>query len=592
MKNISQMPKVFLFAFFILTSCSKDFLNKKPLTEFAESDVWKDPALTQTYINDIYNRMPWGWAMTAGDVDESRSRDAANFQINNMLITPDNASWGDWNGRYSAIRACNIFLQNIDKIPSDKTLVDGKTLKDRMIGEVTFLRAWNYHILTSYYGGVPLITKAYVLSDDFSAKRDSYADCIKFIVDECDKAASLLPLINTGSNKGRATKGAALALKSRVLLYAASDLHNPQKNSIITNGYSNPELLGYTNGDAYTRWKAARDAAKAVIDLGIYKLYKPDPASPSEAIKNYGDLFISRESEEDIFVRFFSASIGRGVNGWVITPNGWYGNGGVGAINELVDDFEMIDGTKFDRNNAAHVRQPYKNRDPRFYASILHEGAIWRARPPDLRGIDPIGVMQVGTWEKWDNASNKMVKVYGLDSRNSIANSWNNNTTGCTMRKYLDPSVDIQASFQDLTWRYFRYGEILLNYAEACIELGQDDEAKIYLNKIRKRAGMPMITESGDALRKRYRNERRIEMVYEDQRFFDVRRWLIGPQAYHPVYGVDVVYKLNADKTTDSIPTITPKIIQSGSWNDKAYFFPISRSEMNRNNKLVQNPKY
>lgn len=592
MKNISQIPKVFLFAFFILTSCSKDFLNKKPLTEFAESDVWKDPALTQTYINDIYNRMPWGWAMTAGDVDESRSRDAANFQINNMLITPDNASWGDWNGRYSAIRACNIFLQNIDKIPSDKTLVDGKTLKDRMIGEVTFLRAWNYHILTSYYGGVPLITKAYVLSDDFSAKRDSYADCIKFIVDECDKAASLLPLINTGSNKGRATKGAALALKSRVLLYAASDLHNPQKNSIITNGYSNPELLGYTNGDAYTRWKAARDAAKAVIDLGIYKLYKPDPASPSEAIKNYGDFFISRESEEDIFVRFFSASIGRGVNGWVITPNGWYGNGGVGAINELVDDFEMIDGTKFDRNNAAHVREPYKNRDPRFYASILYEGAIWRPRPPDLRGIDPIGVMQVGTWEKWDNASNKMVKVYGLDSRNSIANSWNNNTTGCTMRKYLDPSVDIQASFQDLTWRYFRYGEILLNYAEACIELGQDDEAKIYLNKIRKRAGMPMITESGDALRKRYRNERRIEMVYEDQRFFDVRRWLIGPQAYHPVYGVDVVYKLNADKTTDSIPTITPKIIQSGSWNDKAYFFPISRSEMNRNNKLVQNPKY
>ena len=145
---------------------------------------------------------------------------------------------------------------------------------------------------------------------------------------------------------------------------------------------------------------------------------------------------------------------------------------------------------------------------------------------------------------------------------------------------------------QDLTWRYFRYGEILLNYVEACIELGEDEEARTYLNMIRKRAGMPDITESGAELKARYRNERRIEMVFEDQRFYDVRRWLIGPEAYHAVHGVDIVYKLNPDKTTATIPTITPVQIMTGSWDNKAYFFPISRSEMNKNDLLIQNPGY
>lgn len=144
----------------------------------------------------------------------------------------------------------------------------------------------------------------------------------------------------------------------------------------------------------------------------------------------------------------------------------------------------------------------------------------------------------------------------------------------------------------DLTWRYIRYTEILLNYAEACIGLGEDTEARKYLNMIRRRAAMPDITESGAALKERYQNERRIEMAFEDQRFFDVRRWMIGEQAYHPMHGVEIVYKLNPDKSTAEIPTITPVEITTGKWDDKAYFMPISRSEMNKNTTLVQNPGY
>jgi starch-binding outer membrane protein, SusD/RagB family len=590
MKNKSALYMVSVLAFLLISSCSKSYLDTTPLTEFPEQDVWTDPALAQAYVNNLYDRLPWSWALDAGEVDESRARpDADDFNFNNMLITPDNAGWGDWAGNYASIRLCNVFLENVAKIPESTDLIDGKTLKDRLTGEVTFLRAWYYHMLISNFGGVPLITKAYLLTDDFTIARNTYEECVKFISDECDKAAGLLPDVNIGDNNGRATKGAALALKSRVLLYAASDMHDNASNF---SSFSNPELLGYTSGSQADRWKAAKDAAKAVIDLGKYSLYKPDPASGQEASQNYEDLFVSRTSEEDIFVRFYTASLSRGVNGWGLAPNGWYGNGAVGAINELVDDYEMADGTRFSRSIPEEALEPYKNRDPRFYGTLLYEGAKWRVRPSDLVGIDPVGVLQVGYWETWDNATSKIVNIYGLDSRNSIANSWNGNYTGTIMHKTLDRTVNIQASNQDLTARYFRYAEILLNYAEACNELGENGEARTYLNMIRKRAFMPDITESGDALKARIRNERRIEMAFEGQRFFDVRRWLIAPEAYHGVHGVNVVYKINPDHTTATIPIITPYVIMTGSWDEKAYFMPLTRDEVNKNTLLVQNPGY
>ena len=600
MKNLSVLYMVFLLVFILLSSCNKGFLDTQPSTEFPEDDVWKDAALTQAYINDLYNQNPWNWNLTCQLVDESRARsDINDFNFCNMVITSDdptcgnltgNGNYGNWAGTYKSIRACNIFLENIEKFPSSTALIDGKTLKDRMTGEVTFLRAWYYHMLIMYYGGVPLITKAYVLTDDFTLVRNTYAECVKFISDECDKAAALLPDVNSGANNGRATKGAALALKSRVLLHAASDLHNTAQFS----GYAHPELLGYTDGNRTERWQAAKDAAKAVIDLGIYNLYNPNPSSGADATKNYQNLFLSTQSGENIFYRFFAASANKGVGGFELAPNGWISNARVGAVNELVDAYEMSDGTVFSRTNPAMKVEPYKNRDPRFYATILYEGAKLAPRNPALAGIDPIGVMQTGTWETWDNNTSSIVNVYGLDSRNSVMASWNCNNCCATSRKYLDPSVEIfwQLYNQDLIWHYIRYGEVLLNYAEACIEMNQDAEARTYLNMIRKRAFMPDITESGAALKTRYRNERRIEMAYENQRFFDVRRWLIGQEAYHAVHGVNVVYKLNPDHTTATIPIITPVEIMTGSWDDKAYFMPISRDELNKNNKLYQNPGY
>lgn len=262
-------------------------------------------------------------------------------------------------------------------------------------------------------------------------------------------------------------------------------------------------------------------------------------------------------------------------------------------IGNLVDDYEMSDGSKFDWQNPAESVEPYKNREPRFYATILYEGVKWRQQTPDVAPIDPIGVVQTGTWEKWDATTNQMVEVFGLDTRNSPIDPWNAGYTGYYLRKFIDPKFDGRFTGADTPWRYCRYGEILLNYAEACIELGQDNEARTYINMIRKRAGMPDITESGSALRDRYRHERRIELAMEDNRFYDVRRWVAGPEAYNiNATGVDVRYKLLPDHTTATIPTITPIVIQKRAWLDKAYFFPIMRAEINKNDLLIENPGY
>ncbi|WP_372636888.1 RagB/SusD family nutrient uptake outer membrane protein [Fodinibius sp.] len=581
----------FLIAAVLVSSCT-DFLNKEPVTEFTKSNIWQDPALAESYVNQIYDEIPWSMARNAGNVDESRSRAGAGFNVNNALITADNSGFGDWGANYSSIRKANKFLANIEEIDFGDAESDGVPLKDRITGEIHFLRAYFYFNLASYHGGVPIITKVYELGEEYQVPRDSFADVIDFIVEDLNTAANLLPETNSGSNNGRASKGAALALKSRVLLYAASDLYNPEKNGTITGGYSNPELLGYTGGDPTARWEAARDAAKEVIDMGVYRLYMPNPSSAEEATQNYGDLFTSQKSPEDIFVRYRSNSLSEGYDGWAIAPNGWYGNAGVGAISELVDAYRMADGSKFDRDNPDHVHKPYEDRDPRLTASILYEGNEYRPRPDDLVKYDPVGVGQFGTWERWDSENNEMYREYGLDTRNSIANPWNGNRTGATMLKFLDKNVDIEQSNQDLTWRYIRYSEILLNYAEASIELGQEAEARKYLNMLRQRAYMPDITATGEELMEEYRNERRIELVYENKRFFDVRRWMIGPQAYHPVHGVEIVYELQEDNTTAEVPTVTPIKIMDGKWEDKMYFFPISRDELNRNDELIQNPGY
>jgi starch-binding outer membrane protein, SusD/RagB family len=581
--------KTFLsLAFCLLVgSCNTDFLDVNPPERMSETVVWSDPVLVEAYVNEIYRGLNHGIRelMIGSFTDESQFiHNYGSTQIVQSNITPsDIGSWtrGDvdefrWTELYKKIRQINMVLENIDKVP-----FTNEAMKTRLKGEVHFLNAFFYMNLVRLHGGVPLVKRTFKLVDDFAVPRNTLEECIKYIVDQSDLAASLLPVSHSGANLGRATKGAALSIKSRMLLYAASDLYN---NTSWAGGYAKPELISMSASVSRTvRWQAAKDAAKAVIDLGIYQLQDTD--SP---VKDYTDVFLTKNSREAIFSRYFLKSRGweeSALPGLANGPNGYHNWGGNTPVQELVDDYEMADGTKFSWTTPAHASQPYANRDPRFYASILYDQAPWRPRPSDAVAIDPVGKIIIRTVQ---TASGP---VYGLDTRKGPIEDWNGGYSGYYMRKFIDPNVVHEFAAaggnQEAPWHYFRLAEIYLNYAEACLGLTQETEAKTYMNMLRQRAGMPAITEIGQALVDRYRNERRVELAFEQHRYFDVRRWMIAPQALgRNVNGIVINQPLTGSVTYERLK------LQDRAWNNKMYFLPILQDEMNKNTVLVQNPLY
>lgn len=589
MKTVKYILTILLILIQV-TSCKKDFLDKKPLEQYSDAAVWTDLSLMQTFTNYIYSGLPQeitNRMMMNSLTDESVfNSGSGSDEATKSLISPSDYVIFDrfpvqqnirWENDYRRIRSCNLFLEQAGK----NTYTDA-ALKDQLTGEVLFLRAYNYYLLAFYYGGVPIITKPYGLVDDFLLARNTFEETINFIVEDCDKAADLLPLVHASKNDGRATKGAALALKSRVLLYAASDLYN--SNGSWTNGYANPELVGYVGGSRIDRWTAAKNAAKAVIDLGAYSLYNAEPAPTDDVAKKYAEIFLSMKTTEDIFVRNFTQATTTGEPiGFTNSPGGYGGWGNTDPTQQFVDSFEMIDGTKFDWNDPVMAADPYKNREPRFYADINYEGAPWRIRPANGQALDPVGVVQVGFYQNADGSWNS-----GLDTRSSPVAAFAGTYTGYYMRKFIDPTVVIPAYVQNFPFRFIRYTEVLLSYAEACAELGEEVEARNYANMIRKRAGVPDITESGSALVERIQHERTIELSYEsDRHYLDIRRWMTAPQAMTDAKAIDIRVPFGALK-----PTYNVFVIQTRKWDDKWYFLPIKLAEMNKNNLLIQNPLY
>jgi hypothetical protein len=624
MRKLLYFSAIFIIG--IVTSCNKDMLDTKPLGAYSDADVWVDPNLTAAFVNNIYyNALGWPFAIErlSDYVDEtSFTPDWGAFDFNKSLMTSDGlmgwgTDWGNtdptantlhyrWAPLYKNVRACNLFFSKVDGV-NYGTDVSGQALKTRTIGEVYFLRAYTYHYLVALYGGVPIITKAYGLGENYDVARNTYAECIDYIVGQLDSAAMYLPDSYGGADRGHATKGAALALKARTLLFAASDLHWDMAS--YAPGYSNPELLGYTSGSQAQAWAEAKAAAKAVIDLNQYSLYMPNPAPADSVAENFVKYFLSYGYEsEDILLQYFTTKTGRSWSDYnpalYSGPNGYHNWGNNTPLGDMVDEYEMKDGSKFDWNNPTYVANPYANRDARLYASILYEGSLWRTRPPDVQAIDPWNRIQVGHVYAMDGTTQL---VPGVDTREGPIEDWNGGRSGYYLRKFNDPTLDPQFVKQDIPFRHIRYAEVLLNYAEACIEIGDAAnlaEATTYINMIRTRAGQPAIASgmSQSDLRTAVRHERRVELAFEDHRFWDVRRWVIGPDAYHPTHRADVKYLTSAaalnyrqaDGSTWGDPIYSNQLIgvESRAWNDKCYFFPLMRDEMNKNTKLIQNPGY
>ena len=625
---MKKLIRIIVATMFVVApfSCNDNFLDTEPVDRVLTEATWEDGALARAFVYGVYQSLGYGGfeeQMLAAYTDEAMFTHAGRNinTFNEATESPSKPAWSSntyaWTPMYEAIRSANIA---ITRLPEHEYLeVD----RDMLLGEAYFLRAYYYHQLVRFYGGVPLITKVYDLDEDYSIARNSWEECIDFIVADLDKAAELLD--GKPAILGRATKIAAQALKSRVLLYAASDLHDAATASAMSPdviaGFANKELVAYTSGDQATRWQNAKAAAKTVLDqMTGYKLDLTSPATFEDGKANYIALSMAGGSNaadvngrsELIFVRTETPLYTR-ENDWPLGglhfginngPNGYHNWAGNTPIQQFVDGYEMMDGTKFQWEKPEHAEDPYANRDPRFYATVLYDGAPWKPRPADVAAIDPYNEIQTGYYDDGDEGI-----INGVDTRESAVENWNGSRTHYYVRKFIDPNPEIienQSSAQVVPWPFIRYTEIVLNYIEACIETGDEAEAKAWLNKIRFRAGMPDVDDdTGDDLRDRYRNERRVELAYEEHRYHDARRWMIAEGTLGSgIKSIHVEATLKAGQTALS-PYRHDKSVynykytvedntsnETRKWDDKMYFRPIVRDEMNRNAKLVQNPGY
>lgn len=618
MKNINKYLAVLFTACLLMTSCNDDFLDTRPLGEVSESDVWSDPALSQAFVVGIYQGFGQGGfdeQMLASLTDEAMFTHPGRgiTTITEGRSNPADIGWVNntitWPNMFNRIRAANIA---IDKLTDPQFPNDGGIV-DRLMGEAKFLRAYYYQQLSRYYGGVPIIESPYELGEEtYDVARNPYEEVVNFMVKDLDEAAALLKGKSTIS--GRANELSTLALKSRILLYAASDLHDAttaKSKSSVLGSYSNIEYIAYTSGNRMERWQKAQAAAKAVLDMTSgNQMGLSAPVSHEAGIQNYINNSMARNGgEKEILLgRYFinAKTENGGRQGLFNGPNGYNNWAGNTPVQLLVDDYEMMDGTKFNWQNSEHANAPYENRDARFYASILYDGAQWKPRSSANSPKDPLGQIQTGRYEVV-NSSGEKVTHFGLDTRNSSIEDWNGSYTGYYIRKFTDanPAIVDQNTWQQVPWPILRYTEAVLNYVEASIELGQEAEAKNWLNQIRFRVGMPEVTESGEALKARYRNERRIEMAYEEQRYHDVRRWMIAESTLgRKANGISINGSLKPGKSL-SVYKYDPEIYnyvykviemdpgkENRAWADKLYFLPIQRDEMNRNSLLIQNPGY
>lgn len=546
----------------LLVSCT-DVLDQKPLDTYTDEAIWSDLALSETVLNGVYTSIQGELqrgSRFASFTDELYQMHLyGTDNVTQGRLSPDiygfgwdDSMWDAWGYNYGVIKNINNFLEKIDNVPAETA--EEQEWKNWQTGQAHFLRAYFYHQLYSLFGRVPIITRTYGLEDDYfeGVTRNSLDEVADFIVQDCDAAAALLPLqYSDDSDLGRATKGAALALKGRTLLYAASP------------------LFGTPSAE---KWAKASAANKAVIDLGVYTL------PVVENSEDYANLFVTNQNSESIFQQQYNTQYEGAVNMIFLYQapagpgNGFNGWGNFQPTQNIVDRFERADGTPYIQSSPRE--NPYLNRDLRFAACIFHDGCLWGY-----------------------GADEREVEVfYGADGLTSGKDSqwgdvwWNGTKTGYYIRKFMNRNYDANGTEALVTPTIiFRLAESYLNYAECQIELGNTAEAIQYINAIRNRVHLPGIT--ADNIVEKYRKERQIELLFEGQRYFDIKRWKTIENEYtKPIYGVLVTKHKDGNSTyktyeQNSIP------ISTRNFNaPQNYWMPVPRYEMRRNPNLDAEP--
>jgi hypothetical protein len=587
MKKIKTLIAVGMVAA-LSASCS-DYLDKEVDLSLDEEQVFSKFENTRGFLANIYTDLPDAFVGYTDGQFRGASRDcmtdnAISFwnvhYYHSVLIDAYDATNHQfasyfWENDYKGIRAANRFLNGAKEsvVKNTATGDDDDHLYDRYVAEARLLRAIFHFDLICYFGditivgddedGVPILHE-FTNYEAMNQPRTSAAEALQWVADECDAIKDNLPFryADESVNWGRVNGAAAYALKSRALLYLASPLNNPSNDK--------------------SKWTAAANAAKAFITKNTqqddpYKLYTTDPSDPSQ---NYYQCFISTPHLNNEYILSRSEWSTYQIE-LFLAPCGFSGSanstGRTNPTQNFVDCYETINGLPIDEDPDYDDQNPYANRDPRLEQTILHHGSIWGdAVQEEEREVD----VTYGSGKDWH-------ELHG------------GTATGYYTKKFLNNMSFKKPTNYTHACPIFRYAEILLNAAEAINEADGPDQAYQYVNEVRARVGMPAYSGmTQDKLRERIRNERRIELCFEDHRFFDERRWKIfegvttANEKSKPMY--QQVLNLYGVSVTPDAGTVynygAAEIHASRVFNSpKNYYFPIPDAETKRLPALGQN---
>lgn len=497
-------------------SCNDGFLDKSPNDKLSDVSFWSNASDAVKYTTGVYRYL----IAPVDDVmlTDSYTDNAVPVHIHDPqgAISSGSATSTNrfmriaWEQAYQGIRRCEVFFENIDRVEMDAAL------KERLTGEVEFLRAFFYATLVQRFGGVSILQGALELNEAIPP-RETEENTYKFIIAELDKAAAKLPVSYSSPDEiGRATRGAALSLKAILHLY-------------------------------YGNYEASAQSAKEVMDLGVYELFNDYVQLFRPEHKNNSEVIFDKQHIKEQYVITIDQAYMPVMNGgWTV----------MSPTQDLVDSYQCTDGKSIQDSPLYSSSNPYENRDPRLFQSIMWNGRVFAGKTYNTyEGPDKIG-------------------------------SGNATRTGYCLHKYLDPAIDGNTQRSWTNFIYIRYAEILLTYAEAKTRAsGPDQSVYDAVNKVRQRptVEMPPLPEglSREEMLDAIILERRVELTFEGKRLFDIRRLRIAEEVMtKPVYG--------------QVMDGEHVFIEQRSFNpQKDYLWAIPLSEIDLSNgALVQNPGY